>query len=78
MTSPTAVSATTPMSMGSFAISASLPLSGTMVAMMESTSSMAGMASMTVRSLPSNGARNTRGRSASCLRSCSMAGNIGM
>ena len=65
------------MSMGNLESSSGEPLSGTMVATIDSTSSIAGTASAIASSFPSNGARNTRGRG-SCRRRRQNAGNIGM
>ena len=77
-TSPSTTNTMTPMSMGIFESSSSEPFSGTMVAIMASTSSMAGMASITYMSLPLKGNVNTRLRFGSTLRIFKNAGNIGM
>ena len=70
--------AITPMSMGIFDISSSEPLSGTMVAMMDSTSSTTG-SHVATRSTPRPpGTLNTRGAPASTRRSFKNAGNMGM
>ena len=76
--SPRMTNAITPMSMGILPISSGEPFSGTMVAIMASTSSMAGMASITYMSLPLKGNVNTRLRFGSTLRIFKNAGNIGM
>ena len=64
--------------MGIFDSSSSEPLSGTMVATMDSTNSIAGMASITYMSLPLKGKVKMRVRFGSTLRSFKNAGNIGM
>ena len=68
----------TPTSIGTLESSSAEPLSGTMVATMDSTSSMAGTARATFMAAPLNGKVKTRGRSGSTERSLRKAGNIGM
>ena len=70
--------AITPMSMGIFDISASEPFSGTMVAMMDSTSSTTGSHVTTSSTPRPPGTLNTRFAAGSTERSFKNAGNMGM
>ena len=68
----------TPMSMGIFESSSSEPFSGTMVAMMDSTSSTTGSHVTTSSTPRPPGTLNTRFAAGSTERSFKNAGNIGM
>ena len=76
--SPMITNAITPMSMGIFDSSSSEPFSGTMVAMMASTSSTTGSHATTMSKPLPPGTRNTRGACGSTRRSLRKAGNMGM